>query len=389
MDNIDFRAKIFTIVDKIVIFSIYGAILLDEPNLVIKSCFLFSTLICLSYIFAIKKVSQTILVYIGVVISSFSFLLLIGLLKGNNFSDSIKFIYPLAYLFNIFVYSELCKTYKLERYIQHYYYAGIFLSIKIILLFYLFENNLLYDYLPIYNANLIQATWIANSTSVTRVFVGQATIIPISLLFAYYLKIGNKKISILILITSLGVVFTQTAALWLVHLFIILYIITKMNNFLKVILLYFTLFLILFLILFMNFNSLSLIIDEKFLYSVPVKFAQIYEVINELNDDLIFGGGLGHVFSNGSNTIEVVILHILSSTGILGFIVYSYMFFYFIIVSFPYCTKDKQIKILSLSFLTIVVLSFSNPYLLGGTSGLFLIPLIAVRYLQLKKILTN
>ncbi len=315
----------------------------------------------------------------------FSFLLLYGVLVGNELSVALIFIFPLFTLFNIFIYVELSKCYDLNRYIYHYYLASIFVSLKILLLCYFFTNNIMTEYLPIYDSAIeSQPSWIALNAGYVRVFVGQAVIIPIGLLFSYYLY-GKISYS-LFLISFTALLITQTTVLWIIFLFVFGYLICiHYKSFYKYVYLVFALlFFITFIII--SYDQLADVILNKTINSSPVKFAQLDIAGKAIAHNLLFGYGLGHIYSNGSYNIEVVILHVLSTTGIVGFLFYLYMLFYWTVISFIYVKNDRLIRVLFLSYTSIVFASFSNPYLIGGNSGLFLIPIIAARYLQIKKV---
>lgn len=372
--------KLIDIIDKIIIMNIYFAFVMDIPILQ-KLSFISSILIYSLLILNRKSFNNQATFFILTVFAMFSSLLTIGLIQGNEFNDAFKFVVPIFSLINIFIYVELSKKYELQRYLFHYYIVSILIVLKILLLFFLFTNNLMVDYLPVFDPNKNQSTWITFNAGSLRIFVGQAIIIPIGLLLSQYLY---GKTPYLFLFISLPALFmTQTTVLWFSYILVLIYLIhIRFKNIFKYLVYFLALFFLIMLIT-SYYNVLSDIVNEKLLYSAPVKLAQISIALNSFEENFLFGGGLGYIYSNGANTIEVVILHVLSTTGIIGFLFYGYMLFYWFVVSIKFIKKDKMTEVLLLSFFTVVFASFSNPYLIGANSGLFLIPIMAARFLQL------
>jgi|SaaInlLV_10m_DNA_2_1039722.scaffolds.fasta_scaffold18433_1 hypothetical protein len=374
--------RVRQIIDKLVIANIYIILVLDF-TLLVKLIFVLTLGFYLIIILNNNKFNKRAFIFILFVYLTFSLLALVGLVKGNEVEDIVKFMLPILTLLNIFVYIELLKTYKLDRYIYHIYIASIFVTLKVLLLLLLFTNGILIDYLPVFDSEKVQNTWIGYNAGSFRIFIGQAIIIPVGLLLSQYF---NKKIPYLFLVIAfVSLFFTQTTVLWVSYFLVLIYLLhLQFKSILKYIVLFLTFSGIVFIIG-IYYDVIIMIIEEKLLYSAPVKLQQIGISIDILDKNLFFGGGLGYIFDNGANTIEVVILHVLSTTGILGFFIYTYMLFYWQILSIQYIKTDKLIFVLVLSYLTIVFASFSNPYLLGGSSGLFLIPFIAARFIYLKK----
>ncbi|PLX67336.1 MAG: hypothetical protein C0602_10445 [Denitrovibrio sp.] len=380
--------KLISILDKVVILSIYVIFVLDFP-LLVKGLFVLGLLLVfVIYITSEKhKFTMQISLYLLITFAMFSVLAFIGLIKYNDFGIILKFIFPLLILFNIFVFNTLKDQYDMNRYAFHIYVAAVLVALKVIVLFVLVFNSLFMEYLPLFDSEKNQSTWIGFSSGTFRIFTGQATVIPIGLLISSYLY---KKVPYKFLIISFfALFFTQTTVLWASYLLVLLYIIH--SNY-KSIFKYFLLSAItiaIYVAFMMNYDLIISIIDEKLLYSVPVKLQQFEIVYNVFETDMLFGGGLGFIYPNGAFTIEVVLLHILSTTGLVGFVFYNFMLFYWPIVSIRYIQADKLLKVLLLSYFTVVFASFSNPYLIGGTSGLFLIPIISARYTELKTINTQ
>ncbi|ABD68991.1 hypothetical protein Rfer_1257 [Rhodoferax ferrireducens T118] len=378
--------KLIRTIDKVQILNIYLVSTLDYP-IISKILFALSVFIFIFLLINNLSVSKTAALYILAVASMFSFLLLDSMLRGNEWNSASKFIIPLFTLFNIYIYAALSKEYGMQRYIFHYMVVSVLISLKILLIFFLFANHILYDYLPIADSELNQSTWIALNSDGIRIFVGQATLIPIGILFYHYLY--GKIPYLLLLIALPALVLTQTTVLWVTYVVVLGYLINaQFKSFYKY--MYLLLAAISFLMLgILNYDLIDSVYTEKMMYSAPVKFQQIDIALSALEVNFFSGAGLGHLYTNGSNTIEVVFLQILSSTGVIGFVFYSYMLFYWSVVSFKYVKIDKVTKVLFFSYFSIVFASFSNPYLIGGNSGLFLIPIIAARFLQLKRIQLN
>jgi hypothetical protein len=203
----------------------------------------------------------------------------------------------------------------------------------------------------------------------------------LGILFSRYLF--GKTSLLLIAISFIALLITQTTVLWLAYFLVLIYLLSEnyRNNLsLKSI---YALFFPAIIICVAYYDQLISILNEKIINSVPIKLNQINIALNALGQDFLFGRGLGSAFDNGAFSIEVVFLHILTTTGVIGLIIYCYMFFYWPIKGLRFYSSDQLIRIIFVGFLLVVFESFSNPYLLGANSGLFLIPIVAARFLQL------
>jgi hypothetical protein len=195
------------ILDILQILSIISAALLELPFFN-KALLLVNLSISLYFITFKNKIYKKILMYIISVMSMFSLLMLIGLIKGNNLNDIFHFILPLFSLFNILVYFVLSKKYSLDRYLYIYYACSIAVAIKIILLFLLFDNQLFLEYIPLYDPDVSKASWVAHQRGLIRVYVDQALLIPMGVFLSFYFF---KKIhTVVAIILFLSLLLTQT-----------------------------------------------------------------------------------------------------------------------------------------------------------------------------------
>lgn len=141
-----------------------------------------------------------------------------------------------------------------------------------------------------------------------------------------------------------------------------------------------------FIIVLLSLESyITNIINDKITYSLPVKLAQLNSIITALKNDLMFGYGLGYKYITGSLTIEVAVVHVLITTGVYGFLVYNYMFFYWIFVSVRDVYNFSSTKILVLFMIYVLLSSLSNPFILGGFSGFYVVPLLIANYFFIKQ----
>ncbi|MDX9744257.1 MAG: hypothetical protein RBT59_10590, partial [Arcobacteraceae bacterium] len=170
------KIGLISLIDKLSIINIYIILVMDFP-LLVKFFFVATLFLSVLVVLYNKELDKKAIVYTLFIFAMFSLLAFIGLLKENELADILKFIFPIFTLLNIFVYIELIKMYNLKRYIYHIYVASVLVSLKILLLLMLFTNNMLIDYLPIFDPEKVQSTWIGFNAGSFRIFVGQAIII--------------------------------------------------------------------------------------------------------------------------------------------------------------------------------------------------------------------
>jgi hypothetical protein len=312
------------------------------------------------------------------------FLGCIGLSKGSELKDVLKFIFPVIYLFYLFPYERVIIKFGVRRYIFHYYIVAIGVSVKILMIYALVLGDVDYIKIPFYDNTLNQSTWVAFNAGSLRIYTGAALIIPIGLLFSYYLY--ENLLFPFFIIGLFALLLSNSMVLLFCHFVIFIYIIFKNYQGRSLVLVLMLNICILSGAVFYFNDLISDIIDEKLLYSYPIKFNQIYIALDSMLKDPLLGSGLGYIYEGGATTIEVVLLHILATTGILGLLFYCYMYFYWSLKSMRFVRIDDATKYLFFGYIIVVFSSFSNPYLIGGNSGLFLIPIIAARYLQLRSI---
>jgi len=111
--------------------------------------------------------------------------------------------------------------------------------------------------------------------------------------------------------------------------------------------------------------------------SIFVKIEQFKYLLSNIN---IFGSGIGYEFQIGERNgflIENLFLYWLQTYGIIGFIIYCLFMIIYPIYIFVKYKNNKSIFIFGLTYLSIVISSISNPYLMSGTSILILMILIS------------
>lgn len=368
--------------DKIVVTSIILSILTDNPNSFSK--YIFS----LAFIFSIfniivsgRNLKKDSIIYLLIVSISFVFLLLIGISFGSEFLDAIPFFFSTIYLYYIIIYSQLSGSYKILRYIKVYAYCSVALSLKIILYYFLYDLGIFYEYLPIMtNEGEALGTWVGHTRGITRVFSGQAVVLPTGLLFLSIFIHDTKYRIFFVLLGITALILSHTVAVMFFYLLVMLYVFMPNRRFIFSIIVVPILAVICIAIFNLYWEIISPIIEDKLEYSVPAKLGQLEYALSGLKNNFLLGNGLGYRFPNGSTVIEVIPFHIIATTGILGACAYLYLYLYWVVKSLPQYSDDLQMRMLLFGYFTIIGSSFSNPYLLGGGSGMFLIPLIAARY---------
>lgn len=373
------------ILDKLLIANIYAALLFEYKvltNIIFVLCILLYILLLLDG----EGVNLKSVKYLFIILTVILLFGCIGLIKGSEITNVLIFIYPVIYLFYLLPYERVMVKYGIRRYIFHYFIVAACVSVKILLICAFVIGGIDYIKLPFYDDTLNQSTWIAYNAGSLRIYTGAALIIPIGLLFSNYL-FGNFLFLFLFLFYIIGLfalLLTQSIVLLLLYFFVLIYIVF-INLQWRSIVLGLGLIICLLCSAILYFSDLIFdIIEEKLLYSFAIKFNQIYITLDSMLKDPLFGSGLGSLYEGGATTIEVVPLHILSTTGILGLLFYFYMYFYWSLRSIKFVKTDDATKYLFFGFVIVVFSSLSNPYLIGGNGGLFLIPIIAARYLQLR-----
>ena len=119
--------------------------------------------------------------------------------------------------------------------------------------------------------------------------------------------------------------------------------------------------------------------------SIGIKNSQIDFVISNLS---LFGTGIGieiNIFDRVGVIVENLFVYWVYTYGILGFFMYGlFIIIYPLYITIKY-KYDKVIYYIGLTYLSIVISSASNPYLMSGTSIMILIILISYDLSKNKK----
>jgi len=208
---------------------------------------------------------------------------------------------------------------------------------------FLYENTNIKPYTPIENY--------------TRVFDSFAPFFPLIL---FYMKDKRKIDKILIHLSLMIYLFyVGSIGIWLTYLIIITLLYFK-----YVVPIYITFLIILFYMYYdMVFDFLK--IKEV---SISIKLAQIQYTLSSLK---LFGEGLGYEFiidDRRGFLIENLFLYIMKIYGVLGFLVYMIIFVLYPIYILIINKSNQYILFIGLTYLSIVISSASNPYLMSGIS---------------------
>ena len=375
MKNISIR-----LLDKLFIANIYISLLFEQQFF---SKFLFTLSF---FVFLLLKIQKNSIIFNLDIVSYLSrvyyllfILLIIGIYKDNSINNAIIFIFPFLSLISLIFLFELNAHYGLNRYLKHYLYTSILIAFKLYLIIILFNNNMLYEHLPFLNPEISQSTWIDNSSGLLRVYSGQIILLPFAILLSYVFQ--KKYVLILSILFIVPVYQSQTISFYFAYFIVIIFLSCKDKKIRKYFL-YYLLFIL--LIIYLNIDNLLIVVSDKLLSSIPVKIEQYYITFENLTENPFFGKGLGYIFPNGSIKIESVPLNILYSTGFLGFLIYTYILLYWFIKGFFFIYTDSVFQILTLYFFIVLICSFSNPYVTGANSGLYIISFACIRFIGLK-----
>lgn len=325
----------------------------------------------LVFLYSTDDLSQTFpLKFILIILFIIAFQLIYifkGQLNGYE-SDSILYLsrYLIMFLFSpIFYYvinigylEKLFKKISLIMFIYILAFSTIIINLNIVDFFKTYIFAFLLDYTSIIPYSPVPGF--------IRVFDSFAPFFP--LIFIYI--IDKSKIVKLIthIFLLIYIIYVGSIGIWVSYITIMFFYDYKKFLLISGI-----------MIVFLSSIYLDLILNflEYKIVSIDVKNSQIDFILSNLS---VFGTGVGvniNIFDRQGVLIENLFLYWVYTYGILGFFMYGLL-----IVIYPlYITiknkYDRIIYYIGLTYLSIIISSISNPYLMSGTSIMILIILIS------------
>lgn len=373
------------IIDKLIIAFIYINIFANRVNVGIlpigKWIIGLSFFIYLIYFFKNNiGISKKTLVYIFI---SFLFIFIlsgISIFLGNDLKDVMEFVTMLLILFTIPIFISLFKKYGVDRYIHHFLYASIILSIYIILIYIscglMGMRELGYQI----NENPDLLTSVSYPRSGIRISVVTAGFLVIGILITHYFNIKNKYnvkyyLSLGVIIFSLY--FNKTLSLWFaVICCICLFRLINIDKIGASKILKNVLFLALIFNLFLAFPE-DIFIEKQI--SIYQKKGQMDQALAIFSESPLLGEGIGYVYTTSkvgdlsgleNRFLEVSYFMILSSTGLIGALFFSYIYLYYVFQFMLKRNKSLPIKLFFISHIAVLIAGVGNPYIWSGGFGL-------------------
>ena len=390
------------LIDKLTFILIYLSISFSNPDIfgiAIKK--MIFVIVLISYVIHIvihgTKMSTTAILYIIFSLTGITVLSTISLIKGNDFENIMLFVYPILFLIFIPVYKSLFEEYEAERYLNMFLSGSLILSLMIILIaviVFIFDMGNDQYYTSIFNSIQDNIAISFPPGLFVRVQVNTAImIIPgIIIAYYYYLKKKEKKYKWIIIISIVALIYTLSIGIWVgamvgVILFRMLTLKLKLKNYLVTVII----ILITLLVVSELLNKQS---DYKG-YSTDVKKQQTAKAIDLFIDNPFFGKGMGYLYKNMDerNTIdpylEVAPVMLLSSGGLIGLCVYSFIYLFWLIFYFIKSSKHEIAKVFVSIHLSLFIATIANPYIWSGTQGLMFSSLLAAYLISNHKMPLN
>jgi hypothetical protein len=391
------KARIFSrndfllkIIDKLFILFIYLNIVSPGPNeLIFNTKKILFGLTFFLYLFHLmlknQRVSRCSLLFILFIFASIMSLAQISLLKGNEISNILIFITPLFFFLYIFILNSLNKMYSIEKYLKHIAYSGVILSliiVGIVVITNIFNFKAIALLLIGENGQPYSNIAVSFPQNILRVNARTGVFLSVSLCISlYFYKSSRDKLFVFFaLLILIATYFTRSIGIWAGVTLVVVMSFFKKRQYAKntfVLLAFFVGTIVL-----LNTVIAQMREDENKDLSFRVKQQQVISGIDLFLNKPILGQGLGYIFKDmdersdySEPIIENTPVLILATGGILGFFIYAFIFLCPVILYFLQQRKQEFQKTLIISHLSVILAGFSNPYMLAGGMGFFLIVL--------------
>lgn len=374
------------LLDKFFILFIYSNILVNGITLynIQLSKLLFTIMMLLYVIYLLKsdeKLCKRSLNYIFLSISFIALLSLISSLLHNSLSDILEFVFSVFVILLIPYITTLFKYFDTDRYVNHILLAIVMLSIYTLILYlYFIRFDTWNPEVYLINETKSLGTVLIYWKGLLQVHLVSGGWFPIGMIILYYKCQYRFRLMYLIIFVLLffSIFVSYTMALWIstaVALIILSFIFRRWHVTIAICL-------ITILVLALTPGQL---VDAK-IESVIQKSTQTEEAVKIFNENMLFGKGLGYVYNkseigsisgDSGNILEVSYAMILSSTGLIGVLVYSFIFLFYPFIFIFLKDKRTETKLFIVAFVTVLIEAVGNPYIWGGGLALFLMSLLA------------
>lgn len=302
---------------------------------------------------------------------------------GNQFGDILIFVLPMLFLVSAPILYSLRDSYSLDSYLKHILIAVLIISVVTLIIVALsdFYFNEIALFLQSLNSNY-GLMFLPGSG--VRVSVQTAPFMPAGFFIAYYYyrQTRQRKYLIASAVICTAIFFTKTVGIWIAlmagALILTIFFAKKIISALLPILIIFIALLLVVQVVIPKMQS-----DIEKLKSYDVKSQQVENGLGLFQDNVLMGAGLGHRLNldergDSSPIIEVLPVLILIDGGLVGFVIYLFIYFTPVIKFFASEIKPDAMVILIASHISIALAGFANPYFISGGTGLFFVVLILV-----------
>jgi O-antigen ligase len=223
-----------------------------------------------------------------------------------------------------------------------------------------------------------------------RVSVQTAPFMPAGVFIAYYYYRKTSKNKYLIACAAIctAIFFTKTVGIWIGLIggsLLLAFFFGK--RLISILLPVIVIFIALLLVVQLIIPEMQGDIEKA--KSYDVKSQQVENGLRLFQDNVLLGVGLGHRLNlddrgDTAPIIEVLPVLILIDGGVVGFLIYLFIYFMPLIKFAASKIKPDALIIVIASHISVVIAGFSNPYFISGGTGLFFVVLILV-FLRLYK----
>jgi len=306
----------------------------------------------------------------------------ISLVMGNELGNVSVFIVPILFLFLLPILLVLINKYGCDKYLRHIQYATLILSSMLIAM-YILSEILGMRYLMYAIAGRWDNITIMGSGDGLRVFAKTAIFIPAGLLITFMrIRKGNGIMQyVYFALMCIAMYITKTIGIWIACMFSMILFYFMVNRLrLKTIVIGMATVLVVVMVA-ISVHGRIMTGDMPMLKSkdesIAAKQQQVSKAMDMFVEKPVFGYGIGYKYRSMDYRetedvyLEVFYAMILSSAGIFGALLYSFIFLYY---PFRYavlrCYRPDTAVIFA-SFMAVLIASLSNPYIWSGGVGLF------------------
>lgn len=378
------------LIDKLFIFWLYMNVLDPRGNLFAVPAGKMA-LVVSGYIYLLFLVRRGLILprrlvrYVGLSMALVGLLAVVGFLKGNVLEDIGAFLTPLLILPLIPMFILLFCHYGADRYVLHLMRAVTLLALYVLTLFVLAGLLEFREVGPLVMSRF-EHTSISYPAYGIRVNVSTGGFYSAGIMFALYFatRLRRPHYVFYALTMSFALVLSQALGLWLGMIAALVVFGVRHLPSTRLA----TLSILAVVFLAGGWRALPAGLVQDKLASITQKVGQSHQALELFAEKPILGEGLGHLYRNYEVAdvsgienlfIEASYAMILSSTGLLGALIYLYIYLYYPGLSAWQRNYDTFTALLLASHVAVLVAAAGNPYIWSGGMGLFFVAMIAAR----------